>query len=257
MKHLNYQRDMIKFFLLIIISSSIALAEEIKVMVIDTGIAGTNLNLDPYLDKNDMTKHPISYTDTSMSLITGLQGHGTHVAGIIVNNVCKQVKLYSCNYYILDFDTKKVNPHLLECLKRAKDEKMDYVNFSSGGKEEIKEEFEALKELLRDGHTKFITAAGNENTNLTKKCHGYYPACYDLKNVILVGNVDESKDIRPFNRLPSSNYGYREMKWASGTNIVSSIPSNKLGVMSGTSQAAAMYTNELLKERCKEINNER
>lgn len=247
MKLQNYQRDMIKFFLLIIISSTIALANDIKVMVIDTGITASNLNLDPYIDKDDMTKHPNSYTDFHYT------GHGTIMAGLIVKNVCKQVKLYSCNYWIEDFPENTYNPHLLACFQRAIDEHMNIINFSGGGQKQNDDEENLLKKMLENGKTFLVTAAGNEGTNLGKKCEGYYPACYKMKNLVLVGNVDETT-VRPYNKARHSNYGYPGMVWRGGQQIKGTGPGNRDRFMDGTSVSAAVYTNSLLNYLCKEIN---
>lgn len=239
---------MIKFCLLIIISSTIALADDIKVMVIDTGITASNLNLDPYVDKDDMLKHPNSYTDFYYN------NHGTFIAGLVVKDVCKQVKLYSCNYKA-EYEYIGYNPNLLACFQRAVDEHMNIVNYSGGGPKPNDEEKEVLTTMLKDGKTFFITAAGNEGTNLGKKCEGYYPACYHLKNMVIVGNIDETSTQRPYNRAEHSNYGYPGMVWRGGMEIKGIVAGNKNRTMNGTSASAAIYTNSLLKYLCEEIRN--
>lgn len=232
-----------KVLFLLLISIPVS-ATEIKVLIIDTGIASTNFDLQQYTVKEDVQKYPESYSDYN--------GHGTHVASSIIKNVCKEVKLYSCMYYS-KWDSDDVNwNRLLDCYKRAQTEQFDYVNFSSGGSKPLTAEYENIRDILKPNKTVMVVSAGNDGVKLGNPCWGFFPACYKLKNMLVVGNVDENGP-RPYNKAPTSNYGLKDMKWASGTRVLSGLPDNRIGYMSGTSMATANYTNYLLKERCKEI----
>ncbi|MFA9375867.1 MAG: S8 family serine peptidase [Lachnotalea sp.] len=64
----------------------------------------------------------------------------------------------------------------------------------------------------------FVCAAGNQGTDT--KVSPFYPACYNLKNVISVGAIDNQGNIAEF-----SNYGNGVDALAPGFNIIRTIPS--------------------------------
>lgn len=233
---------MLSRLLFILLASIPVSATEIKVMIIDTGIASTNFNLQPYVNKEDSLIHPESYNDW--------HGHGTHVAGLVTKNTCSQVSLYSCAFYDKHDTSEVMWEKLLSCYQRAHDEHMDYINLSGGGDTPTEKEFIKIKQIVSDPNVTMIVAAGNgENEppigkNLGNPCWGYFPACYDLEHMVIVGNEGAR----------SSNYGYWNMEWEDGTGVLSSLPGNNQGYMTGTSQSTAIYTNKLLLEKCKEIN---
>lgn len=77
----------------------------------------------------------------------------------------------------------------------------------------------------------FVAAAGNDGANNdTAKS---YPANYDLENVISIGAMSGSGKAASF-----SNYGAKKVStFAPGVGILSTIPHNRYGKMSGTSMA--------------------
>jgi subtilisin family serine protease len=105
---------------------TLLLAQDIKIMVVDTGVSSQVPEIAKYLASQDK----INLSDD--------HGHGTHVAGTILYGldlktpVCNRVKLYSCNF--LRYNDKKELLNLsAECFKKARELGMDYVNFSAGG----------------------------------------------------------------------------------------------------------------------------
>jgi subtilisin family serine protease len=232
-----------KFIIFLSLITSISLADTavIKVMVIDTGISATNFAFLQYVNRTDMDKHPESYID--------YHGHGTHVAGLVVKDTCSQVKLYSCAYYQPADDQQTRWEKLLNCYKRAYDENIDFVNFSSGGESPYLPEYKALKLLFTHKNTTLIVPAGNDGKDLKNPCWGYFPACYYLPNMVVLGNSNSDGS-----RHVSSNYGLDGMKWENGVKVLSEMPNNTTGYLTGTSQSTAIYTNSLIKKRCQEIN---
>jgi thermitase len=90
--------------------------------------------------------------------------------------------------------------------------------------------------------SRFVAAAGNDGVDL--ETNERYPAnlAKHYSNIIAVGNLDE-RGIA----ARGSNYGPRHMIWMRGMNVRSTLPSDKYGYMSGTSQAAANATNALIR----------
>jgi subtilisin family serine protease len=173
-------------------------------------------------------------------------GHGTHVAGIILDHVCDQIELVSCKFYDAFDDTKDANMKRgIECFKRALKEHITIINYSAGGRESNKEEYEILKKIS-DAGIKIVTAAGNNGQDLST--FDYFPAKYNLPNLIVVGNLEKNGK-----RNLTSNYGLKGMVWEVGTKVWSTLPDNSGGFMSGTSQATARYTNKLLRQMCKDL----
>jgi thermitase len=109
------------------------------------------------------------------------------------------------------------------------------INYSGGGVEYSQEEFEAVQAADKKGIL-FVAAAGNEKSNSDQ--NHYYPADYTLKNIISVTAIDPTTEV-----LSSSNYGVQTVDIAApGQNILSCLPNNTYGPMTGTSQATAFVT---------------
>jgi subtilisin family serine protease len=82
----------------------------------------------------------------------------------------------------------------------------------------------------------FIAAAGNERSNSDQQ--KYYPANYDLDNIISVTAINPQLQV-----LSSSNYGVHSVHVAApGEEIYSTLPGNSFGTLTGTSQATAFAT---------------
>lgn len=217
---------------------SLALAQEIRVMVVDTGVAGQVKEIKHFLsDKND-----------KLDLVDD-HGHGTHVTGLILygptltKKVCDRVKIYSCRGL-----NPKTDITSTECFKRANELDIHILNFSGGGKEYMSDETEALRNLI--GKTKVVVAAGNDNTDLRKG--KYYPASLRLPNMEIVGN-GLSEPLKHH----TSNYGLEEIIWRLAVKVKSfsafrtvNDRTTQYEWMTGTSQSAAIRTHELVQEEC-------
>ncbi|MCH2535751.1 MAG: S8 family serine peptidase, partial [Bdellovibrionales bacterium] len=109
------------------------------------------------------------------------------------------------------------------------------INYSGGGLEPSAQELAAIKKA-RDKGVLFVAAAGNESSNSDQQ--KYYPADYDLDNIISVTAIDKNSNV-----LSSSNYGVNTVDVAApGNDIYSTLPGGQYGVMTGTSQATAFVT---------------
>jgi major intracellular serine protease len=223
---------------------------EIRVMIVDTGV-GSNTKLDLFIERNDSE----DYVDTN--------GHGTHIAGLIAlgphqnDPICKEVKIYSCKFYS-DTSSNSVNlDRTIDCAKRALSMNIDLVNYSAGGAESSPEEYEAYTNLVNSG-TIIDVAAGNgrngrgENLKWAK----YYPANYALKKFNDLGPLNHMNVIQNMCQdgklCPSSNY-YEGLRSEFGDEVLSTLPNNKMGKMTGTSQSTAIFTHNILMQKCNEL----
>lgn len=128
---------------------------------------------------------------------------------------------------------------VVKAMKHMIKEKVDVINFSITGYYFIKEEYDVFKKASEQ-NIKMFVSAGNDNFNLKQDCV-MFPACYLLKNMIVVGAKDYNGKKAQF-----SNFGI---------GIVTQFEeacSNQYVKMCGTSQATAhatgKYVNGVLKE---------
>ncbi len=171
-------------------------------------------------------------------------GHGTHIAGIIgaeagngkgIIGISPEVSLMVLKYYDPKVPTADNLKNTVASIKYAVKMGAHIINYSGGGTEFSQEEHDAVAEAEKKGIL-FVAAAGNERSNSDQ--HHYYPADYKLKNIISVTAIDPATQV-----LSSSNYGVDTVDIAApGQNILSCLPGNSYGYMTGTSQATAFVT---------------
>lgn len=176
--------------------------------------------------------------------LTDNHGHGTHIAGIIgaeagngkgISGISPQVSLMILKYYDPKVPTADNLKNTVQAIRYAVKMGANIINYSGGGTEYSQEEYDAVAAAERKDIL-FVAAAGNERSNSDK--HHYYPADYKLKNIISVTAIDPSTEV-----LSSSNYGTETVHIAApGQNILSTLPNNSYGFMTGTSQATAFVT---------------
>lgn len=232
-------------------------AKKTKVCVIDTGIDVNHPKIKDSLDKNPGEIPDNGIDDDGNGFVDDVygydfalnsgklddkHGHGTHIAGLIAGKdgfgVAPGVSLIIAKY----FDPKApANNNLLNTIRSIRycaNRGADIINYSGGGLEASRIEKEAIAGALdKNGRPiLFIAAAGNERNNADFK--KYYPADYDLPNIISVTAHDEDNNV-----LSSSNYGSLTVDIvAPGRQLLSLLPGGKFGRMTGTSQATAVVT---------------
>ena len=210
----------------------------IRVAVVDTGISYTHSDLYGAVEwcvvslRNTKT----FYKGTNLKNCNDLNGHGTHVAGIIaarlndfgVAGVAPKAILYavrvldaSGNGYVSD-----VAKGIVEAVKGpdntpGTNDDADVISMSLGGPDS-----QALHDAVLYAYNynaTLVAAAGNEGAS-TPSC----PACYD--EVIAVGAIDQNLSAPDWsNRNPDVV--------APGVNILSTWLRNKYAYLSGTSMA--------------------
>ncbi len=158
--------------------------------------------------------------------------HGTHVGGIInakmnnggITGVTPNVRILPLKFIIGDTG---YTSDAIEAIQYAVDAGADIISCSWGGGEYN----QALMDVMASSDALFICAAGNSGRNVD--VNPVYPACFSLPNVISVASIDNKGQFAAF-----SNYGSKVHIAAPGVNILSTLPGNKYGFMSGTSMAA-------------------
>jgi len=173
-------------------------------------------------------------------------GHGTHVAGIIGAEGNNGLGICGINWNVsimsLKFMDDKGVGYTSGALKA-----MDYIlmmkntyhinivvanaswnmgtNYSSVMYNEISK--------LNDSNIMLTVAAGNSSSNNDISLN--YPSCYNLDNIISVASLGDDN----INLSGYSNYGNETVDLAApGTMILSTLPDNNYGYMSGTSMAS-------------------
>lgn len=175
--------------------------------------------------------------------INNYYAHGTHCAGIIgaaTNNGNGIAGIASATGKVSIMDLKVLEGpkglgdsyDVVRAIRYAERNGADICNLSMGSYVDD----ETLYRTIAASDMLFVCAAGNDGLNLDNK--PIYPGCYDLSNVICVGNAQSN------GRLNSkSNYSSKSVDIAApGTVIHSTIPNNKYDDMSGTSMAAPFVT---------------
>jgi subtilisin family serine protease len=180
---------------------------------------------------------------TNSNKLDDNHGHGTHIAGIVgaegnnnfgITGIASKVSMMVLKYY----DPKMPSNNLENTIKAfdyATKMNANIINYSGGGLEYSQPEFEAIRRARSKG-VLFVAAAGNERSNSDKQ--KYYPANYDLDNIISVTAIDPKLQV-----LASSNYGVQTVHIAApGEDIYSTWPGGTFGSLTGTSQATAFAT---------------
>ena len=169
--------------------------------------------------------------------------HGTHVAGTIgavgnngtgIAGLNWDVEIMALKF--LGADGSGTTSDAIEAIRYATDNGAHISNNSWGGDPFSQALYDAIRDARDVGHI-FVAAAGNGNFigfGLDNDATPFYPAGYELDNIVAVAATDHRDDIAIF-----SNYGATTVDLgAPGVSILSTTPNGNYGNNSGTSMAA-------------------
>lgn len=188
----------------------------VVIAVIDTGVDYTHpLLKDRIVAGYDVLKNTSDPMDVHF--------HGTHVAGIIADSTPANVKIMPIR--AMDEKGKGYDSDISTAIRFAVDNGADIINLSFIGEGYSQYLTDALNYALAN-NVLVVVVAGNNGADTAN----YFPA--SEQNVIVVSATDQNDNIASF-----SNMGDAIDLSAPGVGIVSSLPGNRYGSLTGTSMA--------------------
>lgn len=205
-------------------------------------------------------------------------GHGTHIAGLVaatgsnsqnkncqVIGVAPNVSIMILKYYD-NFNNNNNVENTIKSIEYAINNGAHFINYSGGGPGANEKE-KALIAKAADKNIIFVAASGNDSVEIGKKVK-YYPASYELPNILYVQSKNQQNEIIDSSNWIKTNYTEdRIYQTAPGDKIISTLPPkrylqshflkklwrslsaseptsshNNYGYMTGTSQATAVAT---------------
>lgn len=185
---------------------------------------------------HDLLKDRLVESDVNMSGSGNLNtaeddyGHGTHVAGIIVNNTLSNVKIKP--YKVLNSEGKGSLSTIALALDMAVLDGAEIVNISISGKSVSPTMTNSVNNAVAND-VNVVVAAGNSKLDLNKNYVS--PAC--IESAITVSATDKNDNLASF-----SNYNGTIDIAAPGVDIESSYLNNTYTSLNGTSMATPQVT---------------
>ncbi len=222
--------------------------KEVTVAVIDTGINFYHEHLSKNIyskrsKKGISEKFGLDFSQAHAGKVSykpyDYHGHGTHVAGII-KSIHPNVRIIPIKYFSQKASGEQNLVNSIKALEHAVEMGVDIINYSGGGPEadpfNAKRELAIVKKAQKKGIL-IVAASGNNGSNIDIKENAYYPASYNLDNILSVGAYDPSLKL-----LKSSNYGVGTVHVAAPGYRINSSSVKTAARMSGTSQATAFVS---------------
>jgi len=218
----------------------------IRVAILDTGIDYTHPDLGGCLGPNCKVVGGYNFTgEGDVDDVMDVDGHGTHVAGIVAANgeikgVAPGASLYA--YKVLNNNGFGLDSGIIEALEKVvdpdgdplTDDQMHVANLSLGSPGVIDSPVVDAANQAMDAGVVLVVAAGNEGDRyFTVSAPG------TAEKVITVGAIDRENNIADFSsRGPVSNKGFIKPEiLAPGVEINSAAPGGEYIALDGTSMA--------------------
>ncbi|MCB0636206.1 MAG: S8 family serine peptidase [Lewinella sp.] len=172
-----------------------------------------------------------------------VNGHGTHVAGIVIDGVLatSDIRLMALKSHDDDGNGNLFNA--LCGIYYANDQNARVINLSwgyAGLPSPLLES--AISRAGEDCGALVVASAGNDGVDNDATPH--YPSSFELDNLISVAALNIAMD----SLAGFSNYGLQSVDLAApGERILSTLPGNMTGFKSGTSMAAAAVSNAAIR----------
>lgn len=233
-------------------------SEEVLVGVLDTGIDIDSIDIQEniYVNKGEIPGNGID--DDGNGYIDDVNGwdfyhddatvydsaeedsHGTYVASIIgasrnglgMVGVSPKVKIVPLKF--MSTEDGGSTSDAIRAIEYAASLGVKVINCSWAGTVYNP----ALEAAMRHSDILFVCASGNQGKDIDAS--PVYPACFNLRNVITVGAINNQGDMTAY-----SNYGRRSVDvLAPGDGIIGLAPENMLMLSDGTSAAAPFVAGE-------------
>lgn len=247
---------------------SMPVSKEIIVAVIDTGVDYTHPDIAGSIWTNsaeleglpDVDDDGNGYIDDIYGINTynsscdvldnsvgGIHGHGTHIAGTILQvcNVSGSDNPYHVKIMALKAGNQYGTFHQADIIKAvdyAISKGADVINLSLGTAEPNTEFEQCMKEASKKAV--IVAAAGNQGVAAYEETSGsisYYPAAYPYVIGVMAHNSNHyMPSFSNYDLVPDSSQEY-ELS-APGVDIYSTIPNHKYALMTGTSMASAVIS---------------
>lgn len=202
------------------------LADKIKDDYIQVAVLDSGVDTDHEVFEGRLIESDVNYSSSGdKNSVEDDYGHGTHVAGILVENTLSNVKIKP--YKVLNSQGRGSRGLIALAIDLAVEEGADIVNMSLSSEGEFQTLTDSVNNAVEKG-VNVVVAAGNSKKDLSKNY--YSPAC-----VPAAFTVSATTKI---NTLASySNYNGPIDIAAPGDDIESSYTDNSYAKLSGTSMA--------------------
>ncbi len=208
----------------------------VRVGIIDDGIDFTH----PDLAANCDQTLSADFTDDGRGTSFCAGSHGTQIAGIIgavannqigITGVCWKIKLVSLRVIkVVDGGYEISREGVIDAINYASQKSIPILNISLI----FDDQDVGMKVAIRNYTGLIVCAAGNDSRNVDSGTNQVYPACYNARNILTVGNSTRFDWI-----AGGSNYGATSVDlFAPGTSIVSTGLNGSYPRDNGTSLAA-------------------
>lgn len=169
-------------------------------------------------------------------------GHGTHIAGLIGDQAAASTRLMILKYYDRSSPLHRPGRALRDALAYAIKMGVQLIHISGGGYKRRSDEWTLLREAERRGIV-VVASSGNKKPGAPDR--PFFPAAYGLKNIVAVtATDDDGRVLATSNLIPGLTNVFEK-----GLKILSLLPGGKRGPLTGTSQAAGVFTGKLLSQQ--------